>query len=333
MDAATKKWNGEMKEAARSLAVRSDKKNPAKVYLGLPGSGCKCVREALKQGTIDADTFVIAVERDPETADLIETQLNGLVKDYHLHRDTITTLNIDTVLQDRKVDFAFLDFCGSLYNELAQWLVDQRHIFTDDAQVAFTFSICPRASSFMNKAKAIFKWFFTLDMCEFKMLAKSVDKQLRRKARFIYGSDNGYRFATVASAYAILSLGYHVEITNCDEYCDTSPMIMVKFRISDNEVTINRHLYMIRYLRTCDLWINFDDPKERNKKRIQKQTVKITSDMASWQQLGCPEDMTSGNKSATVRRALQGIRPPWMKPAVWAWHPMNPNGIRRKKSA
>ncbi|MBT6051395.1 MAG: hypothetical protein HOG49_31730 [Candidatus Scalindua sp.] len=94
MDAATKKWNAPMKRAARTIAIQSDKKTPAKTYLCLPGSKCKCVREALEQGTIDVDTFVIAIERDPKTADLIEQQLKGLIKNYHLHRDVAQMISL-----------------------------------------------------------------------------------------------------------------------------------------------------------------------------------------------------------------------------------------------
>ena len=57
----------------------------------------------------------------------------------------------------------------------------------------------------------------------------------------------------------------------------------------------------------------------------------MSTALKAWQKLGCPKKMSSGNKAATVRRAKQGVRPPWMKPQVWAWNEFNPNGIRRNK--
>jgi len=57
----------------------------------------------------------------------------------------------------------------------------------------------------------------------------------------------------------------------------------------------------------------------------------MSTALKAWQKLGLSEGMSSGNKAATVRRAKQGIKPPGMKPQVWAWSEFNPNGIRRKK--
>jgi len=334
MDAATKKWNGEMKEAARNLAVRSDKKTPAKVYLGLPGSGCKCVREALKQGTIDADTFVVAVERDPATADLIETQLNGLVKDYHLHRDVVNTLDLKEVLQGRKIDFAFLDLCGSLDMKLAHWMYGLKDVFTTDAVVAYTYSIQGRSNKFLS---AVVKdinglvyypnyYFDTRSKIEMatKSVKKIVKKQLHRTARFIYDSNNKYRFATIAAAWALMSNNHNVEITRCEEYCDTTPMVMVKFQLSEKKDNLSSRRAWI-FLEVVSYGTLYETSRKKEKK------AKVNK-LAPWQQLGCPVDMPRTEKAWVVIRAKQGQRPEWMKPADWAWHPINPNGNRRKSA-
>ena len=57
----------------------------------------------------------------------------------------------------------------------------------------------------------------------------------------------------------------------------------------------------------------------------------MSTALKAWQKLGLPKKMSSGNKAATVRRALLGIKPTEMSPQVWAWCELNPNGIRRNK--
>ena len=66
-------------------------------------------------------------------------------------------------------------------------------------------------------------------------------------------------------------------------------------------------------------------------KKTKKAKVEETIELVPWQLLSCPVDMPRAKKAWVVIRAKQGIRPDWIKPAVWAWHILNPNGIRRKK--
>ena len=349
MDAATKKWNGAQKESARVFAVRSDKKTPAKTYLCLPGSGCKCVREALKQGTIDADTFVIAVERDPETADLIETQLNSLVKDYHLHRDVVNTLDLKEVLQDRRIDFAFLDLCGSLDMKLAHWMYGLKDVFTTNAVVAYTYSILGRNNKFITSAAGNLDG--TIFHCghftavkqvkrTIRAIKKRINKQLRRTARFIYDSDNKYRIATITAAWSLMNYRHSAQIICCEEYCDTTPMVMIKFQLSERDETKESHgnsnswqAFWFLNAVSSELRKVESKKKKKAKVKIQKEKKARVNELAPWQQLGCPVDMPRADKAWVVIKAKQGIRPDGMKPAVWAWHPLNPNGIRRKKSA
>ena len=58
----------------------------------------------------------------------------------------------------------------------------------------------------------------------------------------------------------------------------------------------------------------------------------MSTALKAWQKLGLSKRLSPGKKSATVRRAKQGIKPDGMKPQVWAWNELNPNGIRRNKS-
>lgn len=42
----------------------------------------------------------------------------------------------------------------------------------------------------------------------------------------------------------------------------------------------------------------------------------------------CPSDLTPSQQRTAVRRAKQGIRPPWLSPQQWAWNVVNPRSIR-----
>ena len=333
MDAATKKWNGIHKRAARTIAIQSDKKTPLEQAFFLPGSECKCVKEALEEGAIDKNTKIFGVEKDAATSKLINKQLRDLFVESDIDNMQLT----DTAWGERtagpddgKFDFAFFDFCGALNTSLAEWLVSNLgDMFEVGSQVAFTFSIQGRNNIFIREAKdqLAYRW---------GGINKSVNKQLLRKARFIYGSNNEYRYATIAAIYAIMSTSYKVEIVACEEYCDTTPMLMIKFKILDeyNPKYINAEDF-VNACTSSNYFIEGTgyNKKQRNKGKSPSKVKVSEKELTPWQQLGCPVDMPRAKKAWVVIRAKQGQRPDWIKPADWAWHPINPNGNKRKKSA
>ncbi len=65
-------WDRTYKGMFRSLATQG---NPVGVYLTLPSDECRDVTEAIKHRTINRNTFVIAVERDPQKAKTIARKL------------------------------------------------------------------------------------------------------------------------------------------------------------------------------------------------------------------------------------------------------------------
>lgn len=60
------------------------------------------------------------------------------------------------------------------------------------------------------------------------------------------------------------------------------------------------------------------------------QIVSQRKGLTKSEQLGCWHDMPSALKQNVVKKALKGTRPAWITPAQWAWHALNPNGIRAK---
>jgi len=317
----SKNWDGPGKQIARTAATakKNDGQTPAKTALFLPGNSCSCVKSALAQGTIDENTYIIAVEKDEKTADVIESQLKTLVNEYEIHRGPITTF--DPYGCDYEIDFAFFDFCGSLDVDLVQWILDHSDIFVLNAQIAFTFCTLGRSSNFIREVQ------YELNKNKWGAIKKTVNKQILRKARFIYGSTNDFRVPTITATWAILSSNFKVEIDSCEEYCDTSPMIMVKFNIVSNRNA--RCGNAMDFLWDCSCG-NLMFPYYADDK-IAKKTTKIQS-LPPWELLNCPSDMPRGQKASIVKKAKKGIRPTWMKPQKWAWNELNPNGIRNKST-
>jgi len=328
----TQNWNGVGKQIARIAATarRNDKQAPAKVALFLPGNECLCVRSALEQGIIDENTHIIAVERNKDTAKVIESQLETLVHYFDIHVGPITTLDFSEFgIGKGELEFAFFDFCGSLELDLVQWLLYQSSVFSTNAQVAFTFCTLGRSNLFIKNV------LWELDECKsvnknmigkWAGVTRSIDKGLRNHTRLIYGSDNKYRVANISAAWAILSSNYKVKIDCCEEYRDSSPMIMVKFNIV--ELGNVRSENVRDFLLTCsDGCLDFDE----NIQAKAKANVEIESSKSPWELINCPSDWTPVDKAMAVKNAKNGIRPSHLSPQKWAWNIINPNGIRRNK--
>jgi len=305
-----KTWGGRGKNGARSSVVSLAKPKAAKAALFFPGHSCLCVEEARRQGTIDKDTFIVVVERDPAIAKVIRRKMRNF--DYHLHVGEVTTMDLSSVLGRRRINFAFFDFCGQLTSEIASWISKQTDVFAKGAHVAFTFSMSVWSNKFLRQAEE------ELGAGRYSQLQRRVARQLHRRARFIQGSTNRFRDLVIRMTFASLASFCHTHIEACDEYCDTSPMIMLRFRITQRD-DISTGGYYQRLLGKC-VW-------ERKKELVEAGQI----GQPQWKELGCPDNMTPGHKAARVRAAAAGQRPPWLRPGVWARHPMNPKGTRQQK--
>jgi len=297
----TKQWNGSEKVLAR-VSATANKGKTSKVALFLPGNSCLCVRTALAQGTIDEDTFIIAIEQDKKTANVIRRQLKTLVKRFHLHVGPIIETHLPDFIGNKKIDFAFLDFCGNLDIKLVQWLLYQSGSFSVGAQVAFTFCTLGRANNFIKETEwelnRKHKWLG---------IKKSIDNQLSAAystVLFRYGSENRFRIPTITAIWAILSCHFKTRVSSCIEYCDSSPMIMVKFDLvgPKNKVSKNAR----RFLEYCSCF-----------------------DRLSGSDFGCLDFDDTQTKVKPIRVAAVE-RPSHLSPQQWAWHINNPNSIRNR---
>lgn len=121
-----------------------------KVWLGFPGSGCISTKLAIEKGIIDDNTLIIAIERDATTAKKIEKYLQTLPNKYYIHRKNLRYFhNVGDVLNGKKIDAAFLDFCGVVDEHSTRWIVNNSHHFAQGCMFGYTISSNFRVAPFL----------------------------------------------------------------------------------------------------------------------------------------------------------------------------------------
>jgi hypothetical protein len=136
-----KDWNRAYKAQARSIALSYEgtKKN----VLMLPGWDGLCVLEALKLKLFNKDTKGIFIERDEQThlrqKQLLQPMLPAV---------TFFNGSLENAPIAKDIDYAFLDFTGSLTAELAEWLPTFFNAVKGGCGIAITFSYAARGCSF-----------------------------------------------------------------------------------------------------------------------------------------------------------------------------------------
>lgn len=143
-----------IKQEARSLALSTSRRK--KTFLCMPGEFCYCVIQALENGTINRNSFIIFVEngigaRGPVVSMRLRRNL------YRKIYRTLKSLGLNNVmghfgeledlrLPPNSIDFAFIDCCGELTEVKEDWL--KNHLLpclTKRAIVSTTFSATMRS--------------------------------------------------------------------------------------------------------------------------------------------------------------------------------------------
>jgi hypothetical protein len=132
---------------------------PLKTILCLPSKNCLDLKEMLAKGIIDSNTFVIAVERVKSISVTIQQFLNENFKDSYLYTGNFYDLPIGDILQGKKIDATFADFCGNFTFEIQSWLFSNNKHFAENSHVMFTFKTVNRkkAKEYVSKRNYINK--------------------------------------------------------------------------------------------------------------------------------------------------------------------------------
>jgi hypothetical protein len=146
-----KRWvNKPNKEGSRQHLF-SHVSKPIDAGLFFPGSGQMCIRTAKEMGAIDDNTFIIAVEEDKKTANKIQKYLDTLPNKSYIHRKSLRYFHkIAAVLDGKKIDCAFFDFCGLVDLHSTNWIMKHRKNFATGCVIGYTIANNTRISDFLD---------------------------------------------------------------------------------------------------------------------------------------------------------------------------------------
>jgi hypothetical protein len=298
-----RKWDRRYKGFMRTLAV--DVGYAAKVYLTLPSDELRDILQALELGTINRNTFVIAVEKDKRKASTIAKKLAKLFRRFHVHNGQLHTLPLAEILNGQQIDLAFFDLCGQITPQVAKWLQSLTgEEFATGAVVSYTFNKGYRHNRLIESLVG-------------GMPRNEVVERLTKRCSQVTGRwDNPLPAQlTLYALYGALTAVYRFEFVCVHEYHDTVvPMMFVQTTIvGKSGIPGNAAAKKVKAI------VGKFTPSTARKQKT----------MPAWKLLGCPDDMNGRKKAWAVIRANRGIRPDWIKRGEWAWHPMNPNGHKR----
>ena len=155
-----KSWSTGPKNVIRTELMKQSRKKsgPAKTALMIPSHTCLCVEEALKQGVIDKNTLILAIEKDPEISLAMVDKLVQLGVNYQLiHKDLCNIRDFSEYGVD-VFDFVYLDTCCHLSPRMQEWIENVLPTCTNiHSQVAFTFINSDRGN-----------WYNSTPDCEYR---------------------------------------------------------------------------------------------------------------------------------------------------------------------
>jgi hypothetical protein len=308
--AKKQRWNNETKNNMRDLALQFSGTSSA--ALVFPGENLFCVKQGLDSGLFDTtDTTLICIERDPKIALHIEKNLKRLgCKKFYLHNNDASDLTkriMSEVLGSKKIDFAFLDFCNTINQETAIWLAREcRSVFANNAKVSFTFALRT-----LNERHRYLERIDTDRIYPCLQICPSVIDYDRK-----FGTYRDNPRTTLVGLWLAMAINYTFDIKGINGYNTTgNPMLLVRTKIlNDKPVIENKYFWNLTH---DNQTIHSCFPNSR----------KVS------EQIGCHPVMPKDLQNHFVRQAKLGVRPPWINPAEWAWHSVNPSGQSSRRKA
>lgn len=218
-------WKRDRKALARQSAMIKSSKGASKVAIFLPSNRQLCIKAALEAGTINKRTFVIAIEKEPKVVPILRRGMKklGFVegKNLHIHRGDAHTLDVENVLIGRKIDFAFLDFCGEAKADTVAWVAYLMQFVSVGSDIHVTHSFKGRANKLL---KHVVNYTGRHDGME-EMLLNNDNCSLVKDSK---------EEASTWLFWAALSSRHNVDITAHQRYKDNAsrtPMCMTSFHV------------------------------------------------------------------------------------------------------
>jgi hypothetical protein len=150
-------FNSNFKEQARRFALVSSR-GTVKTSLWFPGAEMPDVLESLERRLTTRKSLHILVEENLSTARKLRTRVRRHVPRAHLHEAPLEALDLGSVLKGRKLEYAWMDFCGCLREGEVLWMEDElAPRLAKDATVAITVGRNIRMNRFMRRAREVFE--------------------------------------------------------------------------------------------------------------------------------------------------------------------------------
>ena len=141
----------DMFKVAKQFSKRSKTPTVSKCAFMVPAEDCLCVKAAMKDGRINQDTFIVAIEQESETVGKIEDSLRSLgIKRFDIMNRSFLTLSKrfirNVAAKVPEIDFMYLDFCGTYCPSILKsfrMMVDH-YMIAESAPIAYTAQLTDR---------------------------------------------------------------------------------------------------------------------------------------------------------------------------------------------
>ena len=286
-------WNGNEKGKMRNIALEH-KGEAVKVGFGMPSFSCKCIKKGLENGKFNKDTFMIVVEYNAEYIKPIHNFMRKHFNDYYIHKGSIETLELDKVLDGKKIDYAFFDFCGNLTQQIAYWLYRYTDCFEIDAKLIFTFYAKIRKDLF---PKLIWKH------TDNQILPKVADKLRYTVHNLLDNIYNGNLVKNIQFDCQTLYLAFEKKEINFDyiyRYKDSSDMVLIGCNMS-GEPNGRNDFYDFMDKHNED-WEYASQPIRRGKQKKSKVKNNVKQNLIDKLHITCFKDLEKVGVKAWITR-------------------------------
>ncbi len=287
-------YNSPTKNSMRDVALGFGR--PSNAALLFPGPQLRCLDQGVKSGMFDPKkTSIICIEKKPDIAKRIKAYLEKHKFNYYLHEGNADKLDptlMRKFLGEKKLDFAFFDFCNTLNLYTAEWLGNLSNMFKRLAKVSFTFAVPVRTdNSFLPQIDKA-RLYPCLDI---DPRVQYFDKNYQDDGR-----------STVIGTWMAMSVNYQIKIASIHGYvAEKAPMLLINTVVTDTKSILPKKYF----------W---------NMVHAKYEPIIVDHKGNDSQKIGCHPLMNDKIKRTIVKKAKEGFRPDWLSALEWQKNPLNP---------
>lgn len=229
-------WQDKEKSEARTQICRRRCNKAYKHILMLPSSTALDIEELLAQNAIRPGyTTITAIERDEKTADKLDIKLKSLGFPYEIVRKELTDTDLAEIVKRKpRIDFAYIDTCSFLTEEMIKWLLNlsktQYAIFSDKATMVLAFC------HFVRNSNELMRDFIKFSSkTKYSSFSKFKDKKLDVREIGKFKKDSEFRFKSFITLNNILYCMFDSSRESIQYLNQGSTMVMSTFEYCVND--------------------------------------------------------------------------------------------------